>query len=399
MNKVAAVFCVALCSGCANGSGSGPWSAFDNVDASSVDAPEEQILTTDSGAIIKPLSLEAGAFDLMAPGTYPIGYWGGPVMTQPINVYFIWYGAWTDKTVAPILEDFAKNIGSSDWFKISTTYFQETNYIQPVSDAGQGYFSTTHSSKPARTATWRRKPTVSDAGTIADASSDAMQDAGDAGQWAPGPKYYVSSQVNFVKSLYMSSDPNAGGFGTQLSDIDISSIVNAAVSNNNLTLDPNAVYFVLASAEVNETSGWCDQYCGWHNSVMIGNQDIKFAFVGDTGSCETCSLQDEYTSVGLKSSPNGNWSADTMVSVIAHELSEAATDPDPIGGTVFAPVVSWQTSYGQEIADLCAWVFNQPYLTATGSVANMKVGSRDYMIQANWVRDDVYGNGHCGLNP
>jgi hypothetical protein len=45
-------------------------------------------------------------------------------------------------------------------------------------------------------------------------------------------------------------------------------------------IDTNGVYFVLASADVNETSSFCIQYCGRHTHVTINGRDTKYVFVG-----------------------------------------------------------------------------------------------------------------------
>ena len=63
-----------------------------------------------------------------------------------------------------------------------------------------------------------------------------------------------------------------------------------------------------------------------------------------------------------------------MISVIAHELEEAATDPD--GKT-------WYARTGYENGDDCAWTFGTSYQVANGSYANMKLGTRDFLIQRN----------------
>jgi hypothetical protein len=74
-------------------------------------------------------------------------------------------------------------------------------------------------------------------------------------------------------------------------------------------------------------------------------------------------------------SPNGNAGADGMASIIAHELEESVTDPE---------LNAWYDTRGQENADKCAWTFGTTY-NAGGALANMKLGSRDYLIQRNWV--------------
>jgi phosphate-induced protein 1 len=162
--------------------------------------------------------------------------------------------------------------------------------------------------------------------------------------------------------------------GKALSDSDILAIVAAT----NPT-DTNGVYFVLTSADVNETSGFCTRYCGWHSRATIGGKDIKFSFVGNPDRCPSaCEAQ--------TTGPNGNAGADGMASIIAHELEEAATDPD---------LNAWYDRRGQENADKCAWTFGTVYTTANGSFANMKLGSRDYLIQRNWVNAS---GGYCALS-
>ena len=70
--------------------------------------------------------------------------------------------------------------------------------------------------------------------------------------------------------------------GTALSDAGVQAVVSAAISSGALgPADPKGVYFVLTSADVNETSGFCTQYCGWHTHGTISGTDIKYAFIGN----------------------------------------------------------------------------------------------------------------------
>jgi len=106
-----------------------------------------------------------------------------------------------------------------------------------------------------------------------------------------------------------------------------------------LPKDANGVYFVLTSAEVTASSGFCTQYCGWHTHATIGGSDIKFAFIGNPDRCpSSCAAQ----AVG----PNDNAGADGMASIISHELEEAASDPD---------LNAWYDRRGSEADDKCAW--------------------------------------------
>jgi hypothetical protein len=72
-----------------------------------------------------------------------------------------------------------------------------------------------------------------------------------------------------------------------------------------------------------------------------------------------------------------------MASIIAHELEEAVTDPD---------LNAWYDRRGSENADKCAWTFGTTSTAANGSKYNMTLGSRNYLIQRNWVNA---AGGYC----
>ena len=52
---------------------------------------------------------------------------------------------------------------------------------------------------------------------------------------------------------------------------------------------------------------------------------------------------------------------------------------------------AWYDTRGYENADKCAWTFGTTY-TANGALANMKLGTRDFLIQQNWVN---LSGGYC----
>jgi hypothetical protein len=181
--------------------------------------------------------------------------------------------------------------------------------------------------------------------------------------------YYNGSNVHVANSVtYAGSTSVAYPNGTSLSDSAIQSVVSNAISSGALPKDTGAVYFVLTSSDVTASSGFCTQYCGWHTHGTISGSDIKYAFVGNPDRCpSSCEEQ--------TSSPNGNAGADGMASIIAHELEEETTDPD---------LNAWYDTRGAENADKCAWTFGSTY-SAGGGLGNMRLGSRDYLIQQNWV--------------
>jgi hypothetical protein len=169
---------------------------------------------------------------------------------------------------------------------------------------------------------------------------------------------------------------NSYSHGHTLSQADIAEIVSDAILQNHLPngADPNGMYFVLTSADVT-VDGYCDEFCAWHDWMLIGGQTIKFAFVGNPMGCPTpgaCAQQ-------VESSPNDNPAADAMASLIVHELNATATDPRFDG---------WFDPDTLENADKCAWLFSPMYTAPNGSLANIHLGSgptfRHYLLEANW---------------
>jgi hypothetical protein len=192
--------------------------------------------------------------------------------------------------------------------------------------------------------------------------------------------YYNGSNVHVTNSVhYAGSTTDSYSQGTSLSDAQIQAVVSSAISSGRLPKDTNAVYFVLTSSDVTANSGFCTQYCGWHTHGTISGSDIKYAFIGNPDRCPSACENGT-------PAPNGNAGADGMASIISHELEEAVTDPD---------LNAWYDTRGQENADKCAWTFGTTYTTSNGGVANVKLGSRDYLIQRNWVNAS---GGFCSMS-
>jgi hypothetical protein len=192
--------------------------------------------------------------------------------------------------------------------------------------------------------------------------------------------YYNGSNQHVLNKVTLAgSATNNYSLGTSLTDSNIQTIVANAISSGALPKDTNGVYFVLTSQDVNETSGFCTQYCGWHTHGTIAGSDIKYSFVGNPARCPSACTN----STGA---PNGDVGADGAASIIAHELEEATTDPD---------LNAWYDRRGMENADKCAWTFGTTYGTGNGALANMRLGARDYLIQRNWVNA---AGGYCSLS-
>jgi len=189
------------------------------------------------------------------------------------------------------------------------------------------------------------------------------------------PYFMINSTYACVTggaTLSSSEYTDTGSQGKRLSDNSIKTIVTNAISSGQLgTPDPSGVYFVLTSSDTAKT-GFCNQYCGWHTYATIAGTTIKYSFVGNANRClNSCAAQ--------TISPNGNAGVDGMISVVAHEFEEAATDPQ---------LNAWYDHSGAENADKCAWTFGSAQtLLPSGAYYNMKVGEKNFLVQRNLQSD------------
>lgn len=184
--------------------------------------------------------------------------------------------------------------------------------------------------------------------------------------------YYDTVGPASADIAFGGSAGDAYSFGRALTDANVWSVVSSALTSGRLPVTDNAVYFVLTAPDVTETSGFCSAYCGWHDVQTFGATTIKYSFVGDAS---TACLGSCYG--GSAASPNGLKGIDGMASVIAHELAEAITDPT---------LNAWRDATGEENADKCAWTWGTTYATATGALANVRWGARDFLIQVRRAR-------------
>ena len=290
-----------------------------------------QDMQTDNGTIpskikhrISPglLSSDAPPTGSTGQATPPITFHGGPVIGGAPNIHLIWYGNWnqangSDTPAAQTLvRDFMSGISGSNHLAINTGY------------TGSG--------------------STQVSGVLA-----APQEA----------------NVGYIKGVR----------AKRLRDSDITNIVSTYIASHG-GAQTNATYFVLTSSDVNETSGFCTQYCGWHNSGTIAGATVRYSFVGNANRClSSCAIQSV--------SPNNNPGVDGMISVLVHELEEALTDPD---------INAWKDSAGAENADKCAWTFGQnASALPNGSFYNVSLpapslsgANRNYLVQRNLKAQD-----------
>jgi hypothetical protein len=232
-------------------------------------------------------------------------YHGGPVILGTVHIYNIWYGNWSGNSAPTILDYFASHIGGSSYWNMFTTYYQISG----------------------------------------------------------GVKTFMSNSVSLAGEYFDSYSQ-----GSNLDDNGVFAVVTNAINGGHLPSDTHGIYFVLTSSDVNETTGFCTVYCGWHTFGTINGADIKFSFVGNPDRCPSAC---EFIA---GNAPNGNAGADGMASIIAHEMAESATDPD---------LNAWYFSNGNENGDQCAWTFGTTF-SCNGGTANINLGSRCYLIQRDW---------------
>ncbi|CAM4797962.1 unnamed protein product [Rotaria magnacalcarata] len=188
-----------------------------------------------------------------------------------------------------------------------------------------------------------------------------LKGIGSTSWWGMATEYTNGSNIIFGQATYDNYSQ-----GTSLNQSMVFAIVTKAISSQALPFNENGIYFVLTSSDVNETE-FCTSACGWHSYdwptkliySWIGNSELQCP--------QRCSAQ--------QTSPNGNFGADAMASVIAHEAMEATTDPF---------LNAWFDLNGEENADKCAWTFGNLMTSSNGAYYNMIVGGVQFLIQQNW---------------
>ncbi len=170
----------------------------------------------------------------------------------------------------------------------------------------------------------------------------------------------------------------------ELSQDDITLIVQRAINDSTFPIDVNGSYLVITDIGI-PVAGTCTDFCGWHDDTPIQGLPIKYGFIANVASCpDSCTAFSNNTSNFLP--PNGSIAGDGMNNIIAHELDETATDPN---------LDAWVDGF-YENGDHCSWQFPKTYLLPNGGTANINVRGQDYLVQGNWVLKDA---GFCDVSP
>ncbi|KAL6502220.1 hypothetical protein OROHE_024813 [Orobanche hederae] len=279
-------------------------------------------------------------------------YHNGPVLTSQINIDIIWYGKW-NTTHQSIIRDFINSISSpatkrpsvSEWWHTVTLY-----------DDRNG-----------------------------------------------------SKVNNTIKISGEHPDPECSQ-GKHLTRASMPYVIRNAVTTSLLPrLDyTNGMYLILTSSEV-RVDEFCRAVCGYHyytSTTSTVGVTVPYAWVGHSGTlCPgDCAIPFAWSNASgqtppaVMGAPNGDVGTDGMISVIAHELAEASTDP---------LITAW---YGgddptapNEIADMCMGKYGDGaggsyiggvYNDSKGNAYNLNgVNGRKFLVQWVWdrVKNKCYG--------
>jgi hypothetical protein len=251
-------------------------------------------------------------------------YHNGPVLSGNRNIYPIYYGCWADN---------CGRLGDTKTMNILTDFFTSignTPYAQINS-------------------------------TYTDAAGQPAASA-----------FIFGGQVSDASYSH----------GTELTKADIVDLISFQVNNFQLPQDSNGIYVIIASADIGSTdTGFCSPSAPpFHGQGIVNGSPVNYIFLGNPNRCPTVAGP-QFSPSGP--TPNDSYAADVLVSNVAHALNGTVTNPLGNG---------WYDRYGLENTDKCQDAlghpaFGQTYLTANGARANVRFGSRDFLIQQNWVND------------
>ncbi|KAJ3679920.1 hypothetical protein LUZ60_016198 [Juncus effusus] len=269
-------------------------------------------------------------------------YHMGPVLTENITVHPIWYGNWTPAQKR-ILRSFLHSISDS-------------------------------SVKGPSVATWWR--------TV---------------------RLYTDQTGSNISSTVVLGEEKTDRLlsrGKSLTRLSIQSVIKDAITaaTKPLPINPKGgLYLVLTSPEV-AVENFCGQVCGFHYFTYpsIVGYTLPYAWVGNShGRCpEVCAypfaVPSYIPTAKAEMPPNGDIGVDGMVSVVAHELAEMASNP-----LVNAWYAGGDPSFPTEIADLCEGIYGTggggsytgQLLTdgENGAAYNVNgVGGRKFLVQWIW---------------
>lgn len=244
----------------------------------------------------------------------PIHLNGNATIWRKADLIYIWYGnSWSDSTRS-ILKTFGQALNGSAWFDLTRNY-------------------------------------------------------GAAGKAGYSP--YINVTLNFVTRI-------GSGKVTSLDDANTTSLITSLIQARSVPWLPTTGVYVLFVAPEIKVDQYCATFCAYHYAAAATvngtTATVPYIVVPSVASCwNGCSM---YSNATDSASSNSNPEADGMINHLAHEISEAITDPYAVGG--------WYDDSQQENADKCAWQFGTVQATNGSKLYNIVAGGAKYLVQANW---------------
>lgn len=173
--------------------------------------------------------------------------------------------------------------------------------------------------------------------------------------------------------------PRAGTTRQPLKDSDIQAEIKRVIRVKGWTPSPSREYFVFTGYGIQSCQDKNDCsfptandgfYAGYHLYFVDPQtgEPVIYATLPDIADTlpDSGAMQD-----GSKLSPNGDWIADSEISVMSHEQFESITDPF---------LRAWGDKSGQEIADKC----QELYGTVNQFGADVLLHGDPYVVQEEW---------------
>ncbi|OIW05544.1 hypothetical protein TanjilG_23330 [Lupinus angustifolius] len=283
-------------------------------------------------------------------------YHMGPVLTSNITVHIIWYGTW-NRNQKKIIRDF----------------------VNSVSDTTVPH--------PSISAWWRTVQLYTD------------QTGG-----------------NISKSVILGEEKNDRLYshGKSLTRLSLQGVIKSAItaSTRPLPINPRSGLYLLLTADDVYVQDFCTSVCGFHYFTFpsLVGYTLPYAWVGNSGKlcpgyCAYPFAMPVYLPPSNRKalkSPNGDVGVDGMISVIAHEMAELASNP--LANAWYA---GQDPTFPVEIADLCEGIYGtggggsytgQLLDAHDGATYNINGIRRKFLVQWVWSHVLNYCTGPNALD-
>ena len=165
--------------------------------------------------------------------------------------------------------------------------------------------------------------------------------------------------------------PSPGGVSTCVTDLQIERELDRVIAARHGTRGLHDVWVMLLPGNVDTCTGpgqcGSNTFAGYHSLFDLGHGPTVYAVIVDP-------VIEAPPTPG--NDPQGNPDAERAADTIAHELVEAATDPQGTG---------WMDPDGGEAGDKCTTYYGTPLgYSANGSPYDQSLNGRAYLLQSMW---------------